>query len=484
MKFDPIDTSFYTKFRYEGTPEDTINEFADSLALLLKRLASDLRSTSAGRFGLDSNDENEAMAVAVDRSMPKVDLFRSLALGTDLPQEAAIPVRNTVANVLADSNATGTTQARTRAPKAREAKFDQGKTGSAVDGMKDYATKIKDATAAIGKFIEVTEVLDPIGKLIEAIGLTIAAMLEDIAILGAKPADNTGGNEATRQIEDKLDYVIPIAEGIQTGQDRQGKTIDGIDANTRQINTRTEKIEREVDTIEFKAEILGRLLGKTLVGEEWDVRPRTVDKSKGLGGIGKIPEISVKDEMHGIENNIDQIIRIQNNQQKVIVNINLILIAIIQFIINIFPTQFFFFFQKVTKIKNLKQPKGLKPLIDERLKKIYVFEEGPFTPRSATERKTVDVKTAAFDVSGWIDLTSLRAGDVFEVATFVTVAGKRRRLAQTRFDQAALIPFADFARGLNYVSGNQVRIQMRQAVSADSFRTKLNFGYQFVVESQ
>ncbi len=38
MESDPIDMSFYTEFRYEGTPQETINAFSDATTLLLKRL--------------------------------------------------------------------------------------------------------------------------------------------------------------------------------------------------------------------------------------------------------------------------------------------------------------------------------------------------------------------------------------------------------------------------------------------------------------
>lgn len=116
--------------------------------------------------------------------------------------------------------------------------------------------------------------------------------------------------------------------------------------------------------------------------------------------------------------------------------------------IKIFPTQFFFFF------------------------------------KHATERKTIDVKTGAFDVTGWIALTELRSGDVVEVSTFVRVAGKRRRLARTRLDNAELVPFADVARGLNYLSGNDIRVQIRQPVPTNQSNKKIGIGYQFIVESQ
>src|SRR5260370_35834127 len=112
MESDPIDMSFYTDFRHEGTPHETINAFSDATTLLLKRLVSDLRSTALGRFGPESTDEYEAMAVAVERNMGHVEVFRNLALGTGMPAESQTTLANMIGNFLADANATGTPIAR------------------------------------------------------------------------------------------------------------------------------------------------------------------------------------------------------------------------------------------------------------------------------------------------------------------------------------------------------------------------------------
>ena len=176
----------------------------------------------------------------------------------------------------------------------------------------------------------------------------------------------------------------------------------------------------------------------------------------------KVPPVSIKDEMHGIEIALKWLIQIF---------INTLPVDIVP------PVEGFL-------TKDDFKPPTTEPLIDQRLKKIFVYAEDKFAPQSATERRTIDVRTPAFDLSGWIDLSELRAGDVVEITTWVRVAGQRRRFYRNRFDQPALLPFSDFARGLQYISGNDVRVQIRQPVSGDNFATPVQLGYQFVVESQ
>ena len=466
QEFDP---SFYTEFRYEGTPEETIADFCSAARQLLRRLIDDLRSTNKGEFGPESDAEYKAMATGGERVMGHVDVFQEVASGGRSSPEIGRVVKNVVANVLADANAAAIARARAEAPRARESKFDQGKSGSAVEGMKEYADKIKDAGEGIAKILD--------NHIMEGLFDILAAILEDIAIFGAAPADNTGGNEATRQIEEKLDYirsnVISMLDDLQSGQDDAADKIGRIDSNTIYIRS-------EVDSIEYKAQMLARLLGQTLVGTPWDVeiRPHTVSNPT--------PSVSIKDEMHGMEADIASIINILNNTLNIqttnITNISIWIKIIIQIIVNIFPSNFYYFFDQVQGIT--PAPAGTKPLIDERIKKIFVCAEDTFMPQRANQRRRVDVSLAAFDLSGWVDLSELRTGDAVEIATFVTIAGRRRNLDRQRFNQAGIVPFSDFARGLQYVSGTDVRIEMRQPVSADNFASPISIGYQFVVESQ
>jgi hypothetical protein len=225
-------------------------------------------------------------------------------------------LKNLVANVLADANATELAKARAEAPKAREAKFDQGKTGSSVEGMKEYADKIKDAGEGIAKIAD--------SHIMEGLVDILAAILEDIAIFGAKAANDTGGNEATRQIEEKLDYVMPIVDALKIGQSTAGDALHRIDDNTIHVKA-------EVENIEYKAERLADLLGRTLVGSGWIVRPTTAAISN------VVPPVSIKDEMHGVETNIATIINTLNIQIVNITQVTNLLLVLIQFIINIFP---------------------------------------------------------------------------------------------------------------------------------------------------
>jgi hypothetical protein len=124
-------------------------------------------------------------------------------------------------------------------------------------------------------------------------------------------------------------------------------------------------------------------------------------------------------------------------------------------------------------------------LSDRRLKKIYVYAENTFAPASATDRRRLRVRTPAFDLTGWLDLTKIRAGDVIEAQVRVSLAGRRDVLfARTRFDSPQLVPFADIARGQQYIAGSDVLVVLRQPASADAFATPVELAYQLVVESQ
>jgi hypothetical protein len=49
-------------------------------------------------------------------------------------------------------------------------------------------------------------------------------------------------------------------------------------------------------------------------------------------------------------------------------------------------------------------------LRDPRPKKIYVYAEGSFVLHNAAEVHKIVIKTPAFDVAGWIDLSSMAPG--------------------------------------------------------------------------
>ena len=120
-------------------------------------------------------------------------------------------------------------------------------------------------------------------------------------------------------------------------------------------------------------------------------------------------------------------------------------------------------------------------------KKIYVYAEDTFTAVSGTDEREVRIDTAAFDVSGWIDLVELRPGDTAEIEIRVDIAGNDRHFMTTTFDgatDARLIPFDEFTGGRMLLVGDLMRILIRQPTSADNYATPTPIGYQFVVESQ
>lgn len=121
-------------------------------------------------------------------------------------------------------------------------------------------------------------------------------------------------------------------------------------------------------------------------------------------------------------------------------------------------------------------------------KKIYVYDEGVFTATAAEDLKVTDVTTAAFDLSGWIDLTEMRDGDAVTVTVEVAVAGGPfRTWSTTTFSdeqERGLKYFIEFADGLQQVIGTEVKVTIAQTTSADEFATPIPIYYQFIVESQ
>ena len=64
-------------------------------------------------------------------------------------------------------------------------------------------------------------------------------------------------------------------------------------------------------------------------------------------------------------------------------------------------------------------------LRDPRLKKIYVYAEGTFVLHNAAEVHKIVIKTPAFDVAGWIDLSSMApGGDEVFTEVHVTFANR------------------------------------------------------------
>jgi hypothetical protein len=426
------DTSFYTVLRYEEPAEEIISRFARATRGLIARLIDDLETGARGEFGGGNETILLALAEAGRRVAGHVDVFERIALAGTGTANLDGKIRNVVANILSDANLAGAAEAHSQQPRAVEGKFDQHQGGDLTGHYGDLADKL-------------WQIVDILPKELSFFINIISLLLRDIGIWG-KEATGPSLTDIGKQLEDKLDYVIPQLDGIQAGQ-------DGVAATVGQIEQITKMTQQEVNFIEQKAETLADLLGRTLVGASWQINP-----IKTVSGPNKVPARDVKQELHDIEDLLRKIIDI------------------------------------IDKVPNGNgngalhdTPKdGPRPvLVDRRIKKIFVFAENVFSPKSRTERRRVRVNTHAFDLSGWIDLSQLRPGDVFEVDLRVSFAGRRNILfARTHFDQPRLLTFADFAKGQNYLSGSDILISIRQSASANKFTTKREIAYQFIVESQ
>ena len=131
------------------------------------------------------------------------------------------------------------------------------------------------------------------------------------------------------------------------------------------------------------------------------------------------------------------------------------------------------------------QPAPVAVESDTRLKKIWVYADGVFTPQSATDSRTIRVRTDAFDLSGWVDFTHAQPADQFETEIRVTMAHASDCLLQrTGFSAGYLATMHTMTGGSNSISGNHIDVIIRQTHSTDNFATKTPIAYQFVVESR
>jgi hypothetical protein len=429
------DLSYYTELRHPGSPEEIIGRFAAATRGLLGRLADDLRSEREGQFAGEPDPRLRPLAAAVERAAEHADVFQSVALAATDDPAADRVLRNVVANVLSDAGITEVAEAHASAPHARERKFDQHK-GGALDGKYgDIADKLEALADLVG--------LETVLKLLALLARDIGLFGEEVEALSLA--------EVGQQLESKLDFVIPRVEGLT----QSGQTIEGI---VRDDEERGRQIQQELQRVEGKADNLGDLLGRTLVGESWIVDPlRTRDRPN------RVPDRDVKQELHDLEDLLEHIDRKLDDPP---------------------PTDN----GNGNGGDGHDQPVGEpeRPVVlDSRLKKIYVYAENVFAAKSGTDRRRIRIRTRAFDLSGWLDLSRLRAGDVVEVQTRVSFAGRRDVLfASTRFDKPRLLSFAEFARGNEWIPGSNVLIVLRQPVSADHYATPIELAYQFVVESR
>jgi hypothetical protein len=122
---------------------------------------------------------------------------------------------------------------------------------------------------------------------------------------------------------------------------------------------------------------------------------------------------------------------------------------------------------------------------DTRLKKIYVYADNVWSPRSATDYRIIRVRTDAFDLTGWIDFTHANPSDQFQTEVRVTMAHAADILCQrTLFSAGMLATMHQMTGGSAYISGNHIEIKIQQTTSTNSFTTPIDIAYQFVVESR
>ena len=127
-------------------------------------------------------------------------------------------------------------------------------------------------------------------------------------------------------------------------------------------------------------------------------------------------------------------------------------------------------------------PRGADP----RLKKIYVYSEGTFVLHNAAEIKKLAIKTPAFDVSGWIDLSGMApGGDTLFTEVRVSFAKRSNVLyRRTVFSGPQLITLGDITNANDYMSGTHIEVWFQQTTSHDNYAKPVEYAWQFVVESQ
>ena len=126
------------------------------------------------------------------------------------------------------------------------------------------------------------------------------------------------------------------------------------------------------------------------------------------------------------------------------------------------------------------------PRSDPRLKKIYVYSEGTFVLHNASEVHKLVIKTPAFDVAGWIDLSNMApGGDTVFTEIHVSFANRSNVLyRRTIFQSPQLITLGDITNANDYLSGTHIEIWVQQTTSHNNFARPVEYAYQFVVESQ
>jgi hypothetical protein len=469
---------YYTRYRHGGKPQTVVDEFGAALAEALARVARE----SARRAGDGESAEADALRRGAQSALQYADRMRGLSklMAKEAPDaKSGREAVHAFANVIHDTGAVAIVRSAAATP--------SGSAGGTTwhwdwDFFKEWVPDLAEKAGALG---------DALGNPVFS---GIAAALWDVELLTKAFTHDPNQKPKVGLVDGALDPVLDRLGRTEGRLDALGDALTGLGRSVAELGDTMGRVRQEVDAIESKADTLGRLLGTTLMGKPWQVDPRVT-----MTEPNAVPERGVKEELHGIEALLDTLFRVLTGGAH-----------------GPAPGEgpgggpgggpgagpggggagpgagvpwppsgpFIADDPDPPLVTPAPEPPP-RPRLDPRLKKIYVYEQGVMTPTAVSDERTVNVRTSAFDLSGWLDLDGLRAGDAVEVDVLVGVAGRPPRLyARTRFDGPGLHGFAEFARGQNYLSGDDVRIVMRQVASADAFATPRDIGYQFVVESR
>ena len=247
------------------------------------------------------------------------------------------------------------------------------------------------------------------------------------------------------------------------------------------IDWRRSGVINQIELLRKKLDNLARILGEALYGKGFNIEPQAIVTSP----VGEPEYDPIKPEIKNLESEVKVI---KEKLEEILERIRVVPQ----------PTPRWRFppvIEEPTPPTTQTPPQVPESYYYEYVieqlyftKKIYVYEEDRFVATSATDLVEVSVKTEAFDLAGWIDLTELRNGDEVTIIVEVSVAdGPLRTWSTTVFSgvQArGLKFFTEFADGLEQVVGTDVKITIAQTASADGYATAVPIYYQFVVESQ
>jgi hypothetical protein len=354
-----------------------------------------------------------------------------------------------------------------------------------AETIKDQLPNLAEKLEVLGELL--FETLGDSYPLIEFVMKAIGVGLRDLG-LGWEMADLvvSGGGGPVTGTSPSAGMSPPTVNPFDEIRAR----LDGLTTSVGDIENLVRRIQDEANAIELKNDKLGELLGRTLVGEAWVVNPNATVTSPP-----RVPAVPVKEEMHGMEQALAAIQALLHGNvldpaggvpPGIGANPNPGAAPGPGVVPRPWPPNGPFIAEdEDPPLVSLMPDPAPIPRLDPRLKRIYVYEQGVFAPGASTDERVIRVRTNAFDLTGWVDLSAIRPGDSVTTEILVSVAGRPHRLFhRTLLATPGLRSFADLAGGENYISADDVRVVLRQGASADNFSTPIEIPYQFVVESR